>query len=137
MKSSASLLFLFLIVAGCSDTINSPSGLTAPTSATGALRGNPPPPPADVAVTVCAPGGCTVADGTYFSNGADDVATAAIQQALEGACAFPEATSWLKFGRVATDAVGIEPTTSANAQIRCYPTEFEPRSSLGESAGAF
>jgi len=135
MKSSASLLFLFLIVAGCSDTINSPSGLTAPTSATGALRGNPPPPPADVAVTVCAPGGCTVADGTYFSNGADDVATAAITQALEGGCAFPDATSWLKFGNsAATD--GLETTTSANAQIRCHNGRAAGNGKISYESGA-
>ena len=119
MKASASLLFLFLIAAGCTDRPTAPTGMTAPTTALGAFSSNPPPPPADVSVVVCSLGGCSAYDGTYFSNGADALATAAITQALEGGCAFPDATSWLKFGNHQT-TVGLETTTSANAQIRCH-----------------
>lgn len=119
MKSSASLLFLFLIVAGCTDTINSPTGLKAPTSTTGGFLGNPPPPPADAMVSVCSPAGCSVFEGTYFSNGADENLAAAITQMVDGACAFPDAVSWLKFGNN-QDPVGADGAVSANAQIRCH-----------------
>jgi hypothetical protein len=120
MKASASLLFLFLVVAGCTDTINSPTGLKAPSSTTGVIRGNPPPPPADAIVSVCSSAsGCTVFEGTYFSDGADDALTAAITQLVEGACTFPESTSWLKFGNH-QDPIGTDGEVSANAQIRCH-----------------
>ena len=119
MKASASLLFLFLVVAGCTDTINSPTGLKAPSSTTGIVAGNPPPPPADAIVSVCSPAGCSVFEGTYFSDGADASLTAAITQLVEGACAFPESRSWLKFGNH-QEPLGADCTVSSNAQIRCH-----------------
>ena len=121
MKTSAALPLLLLFVVSCSDTPSAPSGLASPTSVTGVIAGNPPPPPADVSVLLCSPAGCSVFDGTYFSNGADATVAASITQQLDGACAFPEATSWLKFGNHQTgDPLATEGTVSSNAQIRCH-----------------
>jgi hypothetical protein len=62
-----------------------------------------------------------VFEGTYFSNGADATLTASITQQVEGACAFPDATSWLKFGNNQSgDPQATEGTVSSNAQIRCH-----------------
>jgi len=119
MKASARLFFLFVLVAACTDTPATPTGLQAPTSVSGAA-GNPPPPPREVAVVVCADAVCGEFDGSYFSNGADATVAAAITQQLEAGCAFPEATSWLKFGNKQTDTGLQDASASANAQIRCH-----------------
>ncbi len=124
MKASALLLTLFLIAAGCSDATNIPSGLTAPSSASGARVGNVPPPPADVAVAVCTTGGCAVFEGTYMSNGTTDPAlTAAITASAtgDGVCAAPGHAS-LKIDKPLENQFFdfVEGTTSANAQIKCH-----------------
>lgn len=119
MKASATLPLLLLFAVSCSDTPSAPSGLASPTSVSGAIAGNPPPPPADVSVVLCSPGGCDVYDGTYFSSGADATVAAAITQLVEGACTFPEATSWLKFGNHETGTV-LDATVTSNAQVRCH-----------------
>ena len=119
MKASATLPFLLLFALACTDSATDPTGLRPPASAIGAREpSDPPPPPADVAVAVCSVGGCVVLDGTYFSHGADEVAVASITQSLDEECAYPEATSWLKFGNHQTDEFQ-DATATSNAQIRC------------------
>ena len=122
MKASVSLLFLFLIAAGCTDATTDPTGLTPPTSVAGSKAGNPPPPPVDAAVFVCVDGGgCAVFDGTYMTNTGDEegFGTAVVARAPgeEGACTYPGHSS-LKIDKQLEPEL-FDAKTSANAQIKC------------------
>lgn len=123
MKASASLPFLFLLAAACTDATTAPAGIGSPKSSSVVL-GTEPPPPVDAAIAVCTSGGCAVFEGTYMSNGATGAQfTAAITARAagdRGVCEFPGHAS-LKINKPVEhqvfDDAGV---TSANAQIKCH-----------------
>jgi hypothetical protein len=118
MKASVSLLSLFLIVAGCTDATTDPTGLTPPSSISGKVAGNPPPPPIDAAVAVCVPGGCAVFEGTYMTNSEDVVPEGIVKaQAEAGVCTTAGHAS-LKIDEQLEPQL-FDAETSANAQIKC------------------
>jgi hypothetical protein len=119
MKASASLPFLFLLAAACTDATTAPAGI-APSKSVSASAGNEPPPPIDAAVVVCTSGGCAVYEGTYMSSGGAAALTAAIKPAAqgEGVCT-STGQSWLQINESFEFGFFDAGESSANARLKC------------------
>ena len=111
---------VFAVVYACSDSTapaNS-NGLLAPTSAVLGLRGDPPPPPVDAAITVTVSGASSAAyTGTYFSNGT--TLESAVAAAAVGEPDLPlfNGTAWLLFDNNNKQPAGGG-TASANTRFK-------------------
>jgi hypothetical protein len=85
--------------------------LLSPSNPSLGALGNPPPPPVDAAIGVCAgTAGCTAYSGTYFSNGSS-LASFAAATAI-GDSNICDGTAWLRFDNTPG-------TASANARFKC------------------
>src|SRR5687768_2290512 len=105
---------VFAVAYACTDSTSPATShlLLSPSNPTADALGEPPPPPVDVAVSVCTDV-CVGYTGTYFSNGStleSVVAAAGIGEEVFAG------TAWLKFDNVQVTAPFA--TVSANARFK-------------------
>ena len=106
-----------VVIASCTDSTSpaSSKALLTPNNPDLSVRGNPPPPPVDAAMTVCIDGaGCTALTGTYFSNGTT-VESAAAAAAVGDLSLTFDGTAWLNIDN--HQPLGAA-TSTANARFK-------------------
>jgi hypothetical protein len=126
-RSSLLLLAAVVCAAACTDATapaNSHALLT-PKNPELEIVGNPPPPPVDVAMTICVDGvGCSAYDGTYFSNGSTLESAVAAALVNDESLTF-DGTAWLMLDNTQPTTDG---TSSPNTRFK---QQKDKRSSSG------